>query len=73
MNDRIEEIVQMARELRYKMVFEHCYGCINSCGSQKDHPCLWDNGEEYKTEALARLYGQGKISEDEYTEALIYL
>ncbi len=55
MNDRIEEIVQMARELRYKMVFEHCYGCINSCGSQKDHPCLWDNGEEYKTEALARL------------------
>jgi hypothetical protein len=70
---RLAEILQAARSLRIDMVAKYCYGCLNDCASQKDHPCLWDNGEEYKTEALALLYGRGQITEDEYTEALIYL
>jgi hypothetical protein len=74
---RLAEILQAARSLRIDMVAKYCYGCLNDCPSQKEsslnHPCLWDNGEEYKTEAMALLYGRGQITEDEYTEALIYL
>jgi hypothetical protein len=73
MDDRIREILYMVHTQRFKLISANCYGCINDCPSQKDHPCLWDNGDEYKGEALALLYGQGLITEDEYSETLNYL
>ncbi len=71
--DRIDEIVQMVNDMRKQLVYEYCIGCRYDCPSQLDHTCVWDAGHEYKSEALAMLYGKGLITEEEYSEALNHL
>jgi hypothetical protein len=71
--NRIDEIVQMADEIRKQLVYEYCIGCRYDSPSQREHTCMWDSGHEYKMEALAMLYGRGHINEDEYSEAINYL
>jgi hypothetical protein len=70
---RIDEIVNMCIELSNELTRKNCYGCLNDCGSQKDHPCCWASPIEYRIEALMLLYGQGSITEDEYSETINYL
>jgi hypothetical protein len=68
---RIDEIVQMVEDIKHKLSLEACWGCQNDAPSQKDHPCLWIN--EYGLQALQRLYGQGVITEEEYSEVINHL
>ncbi len=69
----MHDIMMMVHNLRWKIVQENCLACLYDCPSQRDHSCVWDNGEDYKMEALVRLYGQDLITEEEYSEAINYL
>lgn len=65
----ISKIVLMVRALNKELLISNCFGCANY---SNDHSCT-NYHEDFKYDALCLLYGQGKITISEFTEAINFL
>ena len=70
----LEKYWAQVQNLSQALINSDCFGCINNCPSQRDHPCLEiTHGENYNytVTALNYLHAENEFDQDIYSQLFL--